>query len=175
MNCNIRPLAKMLPALLPGLVAAGLTVAPAQAQSPAQQLPAYGFRSPPSAQANRIYSVNSATGEMSACQFERPEGSLVGVTKCFAKDASAGPQKAGSYELISTLYSGETGVFRRQSRHRRDERVLCARHAEGRRRHRGQRGVHPAGEVRGRFVSPSFEARLCSHLRMTWLLIATSS
>jgi hypothetical protein len=112
MNCNIRPLAKMLPALLPGLVAAGLTVAPAQAQSPAQQLPAYGFRSPPSAQANRIYSVNTATGEMSACQFERPEGSLVGVTKCFAKDASAGPQKAGAYELISTLYSGETGVFR---------------------------------------------------------------
>ncbi|WP_206151400.1 hypothetical protein [Starkeya sp. ORNL1] len=118
MNCNIRPLAKKLPALLPGLVvgsmvAGGLAVAPAQAQqSPAQQLPAYGFRSPPSAQANRIYSVNSATGEMSACQFERPEGSLVGVTKCFAKDASAGPQKAGSYELISTLYSGETGVFR---------------------------------------------------------------
>jgi hypothetical protein len=108
MNCNIRPLAKMLPALLPGLVVGILAAVPAEAQ----QLPAYGFRSPPSAQANRIYSVNSATGEMSACQFERPEGSLVGVTKCFAKDASAGPQKAGSYELISTLYSGETGVFR---------------------------------------------------------------
>ena len=108
MNCNIRPLAKMLPALLPGLVVGAMAVAPAQAQ----QLPAYGFRSPPSAQANRIYSVNSATGEMSACQFERPEGSLIGVTKCFAKDASAGAQKAGAYELMSTLYSGETGVFR---------------------------------------------------------------
>ncbi len=98
----------MLPALLPGLVVGSLAVAPAEAQ----QLPAFGFKSPPSAQANRVYSVNSATGELSACQFERPEGSLIGVTVRFAKDASAGAQKAGAYELMSTLYSGETGVFR---------------------------------------------------------------
>lgn len=108
MHVNIRPLAKLLPALVPGLVTAALAASPVQAQ----QLPAFGFKSPPSAQANRVYSVNSATGEMSACQFERPEGSVVGVTKCFAKDASAGAQKAGAYELVSTSYSGETGVFR---------------------------------------------------------------
>lgn len=109
MNCNVRPLATILPAL----AAAMLLAVPAHAQqSTAPQLPAFGFRSPPSAQANRVYSVNSATGEMSACQFERPEGSLIGVTKCFAKDASAGPQTPGAYELVSTLYSGETGVFR---------------------------------------------------------------
>jgi len=72
----------------------------------------YVFGSPPSAQANRLYSVNSRTGEVSACQFERPEGSLVGVTKCFPKDKSAGPQSAGNYDMLSTRYSGETGIFR---------------------------------------------------------------
>jgi len=70
------------------------------------------FGSPPSAQANRLYSVNVRNGEVSACQFERPEGSVVGVTKCFARDGSAGPSDAGTYDLISTRYSGETGIFR---------------------------------------------------------------
>ncbi|HEY9215119.1 MAG TPA: hypothetical protein VIQ29_19975 [Ancylobacter sp.] len=72
----------------------------------------YVFGSPPSAQANRLYSVNSRTGEVSACQFERPEGSLVGLTKCFPRDKSAGPQGAGTYDMLSTRYSGETGIFR---------------------------------------------------------------
>ncbi|MCK0209822.1 hypothetical protein MWN33_17460 [Starkeya koreensis] len=70
------------------------------------------FASPPSAQANRIYSVNVRTGEVSACQFERPEGSLVGVTRCFRTDASAGPREPGPYDVVSTRYSGETGIFR---------------------------------------------------------------
>jgi hypothetical protein len=70
------------------------------------------FGSPPSAQANRIYSVNVRTGEVSACQFERPEGSVVGVTKCFPRDASAGPGPAGTYDMVTTRYSGETGIFR---------------------------------------------------------------
>lgn len=72
----------------------------------------YVFGSPPSAQANRIYSVNVRTGEVSACQFERPEGSLVGVTRCFRRDASAGPGEPGTYDMMSTRYSGETGIFR---------------------------------------------------------------
>lgn len=70
------------------------------------------FASPPSAQANRLYSVNVRNGEVSACQFERPEGSLVGVTRCFRRDASAGPGAPGVYDIMSTRYSGETGVFR---------------------------------------------------------------
>ncbi|MCB4767956.1 hypothetical protein LGR54_05005 [Ancylobacter sp. Lp-2] len=72
----------------------------------------YVFGSPPSVQANRLYSVNTHTGEVSACQFERPEGSVVGVTRCFPRDASAGPGEPGTYDMVSTRYSGETGVFR---------------------------------------------------------------
>lgn len=72
----------------------------------------YVFASPPSAQANRLYSVNVRNGEVNACQFERPEGSLVGVTRCFRRDASAQAGPQASYDILSTRYSGETGVFR---------------------------------------------------------------
>ncbi|WP_029349390.1 hypothetical protein [Bosea sp. 117] len=99
-----------------GFIASGLPLAAAvlllgSAAAHAQQA-AFQFEAPPSAQANRVYSVNAVTGEISACQFERPEGNLVGVTRCFTRDPSAGPQKNGRYELRSTRYSGETGVFR---------------------------------------------------------------
>ena len=73
---------------------------------------AYEFAAPPSAQANRVYGLNRQTGEMNVCQFERPEGSAVGITHCFAQGEGAGPQKAGSYALAPTHYEGETGIFR---------------------------------------------------------------
>ncbi len=89
---------------------------PAGATSPGATLAGgtgpFVFGSPPSAQANRIYSVNVRTGEVSACQFERPEGSVVGVTKCFPRDASAAAGPAGTYDMVTTRYSGETGIFR---------------------------------------------------------------
>lgn len=72
----------------------------------------YVFASPPAAQANRLYSVNVRTGEVNACQFERPEGSLVGVTRCFRRDASADAAAPARYDIMSTRYSGETGIFR---------------------------------------------------------------
>lgn len=80
----------------------------------AQQAPdgAFAFASPPSAQANRVYSVNRQTGEVSACQFERPDASTAGITRCFARGEGAGPQSNGIYKLVSTGFAGETGVFR---------------------------------------------------------------
>ncbi len=112
------------PAAPSGAAPAGTTPAPAAA-APAPAAPTgnaavgapsssgpFVFGSPPSAQANRVYSVSVRTGEVSACQFERPEGSLVGVTRCFRRDASAGPGAAGTYDMVTTRYSGETGIFR---------------------------------------------------------------
>ncbi|MCK0196172.1 hypothetical protein MWN34_04525 [Ancylobacter sp. 6x-1] len=86
----------------------------AQNEAPPAGAPsAYVFAPPPSVQANRLYSVNTATGEVSACQFERPDDSLVGVTRCLPRDASAGPQPTPArFDIFSTHYSGETGVFR---------------------------------------------------------------
>ncbi len=101
----------------PGVVLAGIltalgtlmALAPAAA---AEGADAYGFASPPSAEANRVYGVNRKTGEVSVCQFERPEGSFVGITRCFTPGEGAGPQKPGRYELVPTRYAGETGIFR---------------------------------------------------------------
>lgn len=87
----------------------GLAVAPA---AQAQQQGAFSFAAPPSEKANRVYSVNRQTGEMSACQFERPDSGLVGITRCFAKGDGAGAQANGAYSLVSTGFAGETGVFR---------------------------------------------------------------
>ncbi|WP_244517861.1 hypothetical protein [Ancylobacter rudongensis] len=84
---------------------------PAQAEAAPGDGP-YVFASPPAAQANRLYSVNVRTGQVNACQFERPEGSLVGVTRCFRRDASAEGGTPGRYDILSTRYSGETGIFR---------------------------------------------------------------
>ncbi|MFG1401036.1 hypothetical protein [Xanthobacter sediminis] len=93
------------------LAAAGFLLAAATA-APAQSFGAFDFAAPPSAEANRVYGVSRKTGEVSACQFERPAGSSVGVTRCFAQGEGAGTQKAGRYGLVSTHYAGETGVFR---------------------------------------------------------------
>lgn len=91
---------------------AGLALVSAAGAARAQAFGAYDFAAPPSADANRVYGVDRKTGEMSACQFERPEGSAVGVTRCFARGPGAGPQAPGRYSLVSTNYRGETGVFR---------------------------------------------------------------
>lgn len=110
---QLKPLARgMLAALaFAGLgTLAGTGAALAQPAPPAQG--AYEFAAPPSAQANRVYGLNRQTGEMNVCQFERPEGSAVGITHCFAQGEGAGPQKAGSYALAPTHYEGETGIFR---------------------------------------------------------------
>ncbi|MGQ3670801.1 hypothetical protein ACT6QG_00155 [Xanthobacter sp. TB0136] len=78
----------------------------------AEAVTGYSFSAPPSTEANRIYGVNRRTGEMSVCQFERPEGSTVGITRCFPKGEGAGAQADGDYALAPTHYAGETGIFR---------------------------------------------------------------
>lgn len=95
-----------------GLIAACAAAPGAHAQTTSPQSGGYSFAAPPSEKANRVYSVNRQTGEMSACQFERPDASQVGLTRCFAKGEGAGAQPNGAYALVSTGFAGETGVFR---------------------------------------------------------------
>lgn len=100
--------------VLPACFAAGLcalaSATPASAQTVSNG--AYMFEAPPSAQANRVYSVNRQNGEVSACQFERPDSSQVGITRCFTRGEGAGAQANGNYALVATQYGGETGIFR---------------------------------------------------------------
>lgn len=111
MFAAIRP---ALNAPLTAAVFAALALAGSAGSAFAQQAPqgAFAFTSPPSAQANRVYSVNRQTGEVSACQFERPDASQTGITRCFPRGDGAGGQANGIYSLVSTGYAGETGVFR---------------------------------------------------------------
>lgn len=90
---------------LPLCLAAGAAVAQTRP-------PAYEFSPPPSESANRVYGVNRTTGEVSACQYERPEGNLLGITRCFRQGEGAGVQKPGTYLLVPTRFAGETGIFR---------------------------------------------------------------
>ena len=110
----VRPVSfSSLKAPLAGAFAA-LVLAVSAGGADAQQAPdgAFAFASPPSAQANRVYSVNRQTGEVSACQFERPDASTAGITRCFPRGEGAGAQSNGIYKLVSTGFAGETGVFR---------------------------------------------------------------
>ncbi|MFG1371715.1 hypothetical protein V5F32_06045 [Xanthobacter oligotrophicus] len=116
---HLRQLKPLAPGMLAALAFAGLGTVAVAGGALAQPAPAaqgaqgaYEFAAPPSAQANRVYGLNRQTGEMNVCQFERPEGSAVGITHCFAQGEGAGPQKAGSYALAPTHYEGETGIFR---------------------------------------------------------------
>lgn len=95
-----------------GLLAAGLLVASVAGAAAQDAKAGFDFGAPPSNQANRVFSVNRTTGEMSACQFERPDSALVGITRCFARGEGAGAQKLGAYRLVATNFSGETGIFR---------------------------------------------------------------
>jgi len=103
---RVRPRAQIL------ALALGAGLLGAAAPAGAQTFGNYDFIAPPSAEANRVYGVNRKTGELSACQFERPAGSAVGITRCFAKGEGAGPQKGGRYSVVATHFAGETGVFR---------------------------------------------------------------
>ncbi|MFH1558507.1 MAG: hypothetical protein ABII76_27210, partial [Pseudomonadota bacterium] len=98
--------------LAAGVLAAGVLCGSAAWAQTAPGAGNFAFEAPPSVQANRVYSVNRQTGEVSACQFERPDSALVGITRCFPKGEGAGAQKAGAYSLVSARFAGETGIFR---------------------------------------------------------------
>lgn len=78
----------------------------------AQAEPGHVFAAPPSAEANRVYGVSRLNGAVNVCQFERPDGNIVGITRCFGAGEGAGAQAEGDYALVPTHFAGETGIFR---------------------------------------------------------------
>lgn len=71
----------------------------------------FAFAPAPQADLNRIYRVNTATGEVGACQYGLKEGTI-GVTFCFPAGEGAGPQALGEYGLVPSNHTRESGVFR---------------------------------------------------------------
>jgi hypothetical protein len=78
----------------------------------------YQFLSSPETDINRIYRVDTATGEVGACQYGLNPGKddispgFFGVTVCYPSGAGAGPQQAGTYALVASHHEREGGVFR---------------------------------------------------------------
>ncbi len=72
---------------------------------------AYDFTPAPQTDLNRIYRIDRATGEVSACQYGLQEGS-VGATLCFGPGEGAGHQPPGDYALVASRHEREGGVFR---------------------------------------------------------------
>ena len=92
----------------------------------------YQFVPTPHIGLNRIYRVDTTTGEMGACQYGLKDGT-VGVTLCYPAGEGAGPQSAGDYGLVASNHQQEAGVFRVNRRTGEmsmcfvlnDEKVVC--------------------------------------------------
>lgn len=71
----------------------------------------YVFLSAPEIDLNRVYRLDSATGEVGACQYGLKEGTI-GVTLCYPPGEGAGPQPPSDYSLVASHHEHEGGVFR---------------------------------------------------------------
>ena len=71
----------------------------------------YEFAAPPATNADLIYRVDRATGEVGACVFSA-KGPTIGSTVCFPAGEGAGPTPSGDYGLISSNLATASGIFR---------------------------------------------------------------
>jgi hypothetical protein len=72
----------------------------------------YEFISPPSASSNAVYRLNSQTGEIQGCVYQRVEGRAIGRTICYAPGSGAEAQGEGVYALHASNLEKESGVVR---------------------------------------------------------------
>jgi hypothetical protein len=91
------------------LVGAGIAAASAAS---------FEFLAAPETDLNRVYRVDKATGEMSACQYGLAENTgadakgSVGTTLCYPPGEGGGPQPQSEYGLVASRHEREGGVFR---------------------------------------------------------------
>lgn len=71
----------------------------------------YQFLAAPEIDLNRVYRLDTATGEVGACQYGLKEGSI-GATLCYPPGEGAGPQAPSEYALVASRHEHEGGVFR---------------------------------------------------------------
>jgi hypothetical protein len=82
------------------------------------QAASYEFLAAPETDLNRVYRVDKATGEMSACQYGLAESTggdaktAVGTTLCYPPGEGGGPQPQSEYGLVASRHEREGGVFR---------------------------------------------------------------
>jgi hypothetical protein len=72
----------------------------------------FEFEIPNSPEANSIFRLNSATGEINVCYWAKVEGKPIGKIQCDPAGENAGPQRPGVYGILKSPYKTETGVYR---------------------------------------------------------------
>lgn len=93
-----------------GIALAG-ALAGALGAAPEARATAFEFTPAPQTDLNRLYRIDTVTGEVSSCQFALKEGT-VGVTLCFGPGEGAQAQAPGAYGLVASNHQREGGVFR---------------------------------------------------------------
>jgi hypothetical protein len=104
----------------------------AGAALPASAAEIYQFLATPHTSLNRIYRIDTTTGEMGACQYGLKDNT-VGVTLCYPPGEGAGPQTPSDYGLVASNHQQEAGVFRINKRTGEmnicyvlnDEKIVC--------------------------------------------------
>ena len=92
----------------------------------------YQFMSSPHQELNRIFRVDTATGEMGACQYGLKDGTF-GVTLCYPAGEGAVAQTPGEYSLVPSSHRSEAGIMRVNKRTGEmsvcfvlsDEKIVC--------------------------------------------------
>lgn len=95
---------RFTPRLALSAVALGFAAWPAQAAP-------FEFMAPPQTDLNRLYRLDKASGEVTACQYLQKEGTL-GITACFPAGEGAGKQDPGDYSLVASRHEREGGIYR---------------------------------------------------------------
>ena len=78
----------------------------------AAQAASFEFLAAPETDLNRVYRVDKATGEMSACQYGLVAEGSIGTTLCYPPGEGGGAQAQSEYGLVASRHEKEGGVFR---------------------------------------------------------------
>ncbi len=79
--------------------------------APAAWAQSFDFLAAPEIELNRVYRLDTVSGEIGACQYGDKEGTI-GVTLCYPPGEGARGQVASSYRLVASRHEREGGVFR---------------------------------------------------------------
>lgn len=99
------------------LVLSSLALATTAANTSAQA-GSYQFLAAPQKDLNRVYRLDTLSGEVGACQFALNPGKndiapgAFGITLCYPPGDGAGKQDPGEFGLVASRHEQEGGVFR---------------------------------------------------------------